>query len=308
MINFYKEYIEPKEIVKDINFIFNELSNLIKNEIFAKFLYHKRKNNDKNIFVIKNYLSKYDKTRLRFKNDTITIKFITVESDLKSHIKDKSVNISDLILNKNRIDRLNIDLEIPLSLDELNNKMIYSNNIIFPDLRKKINFINDFYVDNYRKAEEKKFRSIYNKISMIKIDQNVYPLWFKLNSLIINSIDPSFDKNLSKLEEIIKAFDSNTINPIYKIIHQTQFYLKYSDKKQIKINKYINTLNKEFQNNKDNIIYISNQLAEGFGHSISTYEDSVKFIINIINHFNFISYKRSEKINKFVFDNWGSGN
>ena len=129
MIDIYKQFIETKEIKKDINFYNDIIRNKILLDIFPKYLYEKRK---KINYSIENCFSKLDKTALKFKNDLINITFIVDD------IEQSFVKIEKLEYDNFQLDLI-LDIRIVLTSSENKNKIIYEDNKIFHNLQKTIN-------------------------------------------------------------------------------------------------------------------------------------------------------------------------
>lgn len=304
MINYYDKFIKPKEIIKDINHFYNLIKDIICNDLYGQFLYNKRKKIDINEFVIENFLSKSNNTRLNFSNDKIIVKFIISKTDTWPHIENNKITISKLIYKNYKIDDIIINMNIVLSPKEYKNKLIYDDNQFFHELRKNINDINNFYVSKFRKSEEGKYRLIYNKI--LKIEKT-YSDWNRLIKLISDCTDPYFNQDLFKFKDVLKGMKCDKFDIVFKMMHQTQFFQKYYHQRQIKFLKFFKSLKKECLDDNE-IIYLSNELAKCFGHTIKDYEESIDFLKNIISHFNNICHIKEIKINTFVYKNGGNKN
>lgn len=302
MINYYEQFIKPKEIVKDINFYFNLMNELIINDLFGQYLYNKRKKINTDEYIIENFLSKYNNTRLRFNNDTIKVKFILKKNDFNEH-KCECL-ITNPVYKNYRIDGIVFNLNIIISPQEVKNKLIYPQNQSIQELRKNIHLINEFYVKKLRKVEESKFKIVFNKL--IKLKPSYYSDWNKLINLMIDCVDPYFNQNLNTLGEVIKSMYFKNAQRIYKMTHQTQFFLKYTPNKHIKKHKYtkfIEFLTKDSLDDVE-IISLTNNLAKCLGHSVNNLNDSAEFIENVTNHFNILCHVRSMKINTYVLNVW----
>jgi hypothetical protein len=293
MVNCYTQFIEKKEIIKDINYFYDQIRDLICNEFFGQYQYHKRKKMNPPMYKIEGYLSQCDKTRLQFNNDTIIVTFSTDS-------KNSRVAITKPIYKNYKIDGITFYINVVLSKQESKSKMIYKENDIFRDLRKHINAVNEYYVKKLRKSEEEKYKTIYNRI--LRLKKSYYNDWNKLIELVTECVNPKFNNNLCLFKPIIEGMN-NGLPMVFKMIHQTQFFKNYEHQKQIKYNRFIKYIKREILDNNE-LIDLTNELAWCFGHHIYNYSDCLKFIENVINHFNTICYVKEMKINKFASNVW----
>ena len=292
MINYYQQFIKPKEIVKDINYFYDKIKSIICNDLFVKYLNSKRKKINLDSFTIHNKLSESEVTRLRFNNDTIVVKFI---KDRKS-----KVFIHKPIYKNYKIDGIVIQIEISITPQEEKSRMIYSENISFRELRKHINFINEYFVKKLRKSEESKYKIIYNRIR--RLNKSYYSDWNRLINLITESVNPSFNKTLVQFKDVICGVN-NGLPIVWNMIHETQFFKKYEHYRQIKFDRFIRSIRKECLDDNE-IIELTNNLARCFGHTIKNYDECVQFLQNVITHFNTICHVKEMKINSFTERIW----
>ena len=295
MTDNYDKFIKPKVVTKDINFFYNRINDLISNNFYAKHLYNKRKKIKIEEYVIEGHLSEIDNTRLQFINDIIIVRFIVSKTE-RSKVK-----FSKPIYKNYKIDGLVIDVNIVITPQEERNKILYPENQAFIDLRKNIHNINEFYTNKIRKSEESKYRLIYKRVTRLK--KSYYSDWNKLIDLVMDCTDPYFNKILHQFEDVVCGINSDVLQMLYKMMHQTQFSQKYALTRQIRFNKFIKSFRKECLDDAE-VIFLSNRLAWTLGHSISTLEESIEFIENVINHFNVICHVKSQKINSFVLGTW----
>ena len=126
MINYYEKFVQPSKIIKDINYYYDQIKDLICNDIFSQYVYNKRKKTN-TTFTIKNHLSCCDSTRLRFNNDTIIINFNQTD---KSKVK-----ITKPIYKKYKIEGITFFIDISLNEDEEKHKneknVVYRNTLFF---------------------------------------------------------------------------------------------------------------------------------------------------------------------------------
>jgi hypothetical protein len=298
MQDYYAQFIKPKEIIKDINYFYNQIRDLICNEFFGQYLYNKRKKLKIDNYTVENFLSNENNTRLRFNNDKIIVTFKV------SKTEKSKFSITEPLYKDYVIEGIVFNIVIVITPQEEKSRMIYPQNEVLIEIRKSINFINNFYVKNFRKDEESKYKFIFNKL--IKIKPNYYENWNRLINFVTEQCDPKFKEELSKFEEIINGFNSDNLNLIYKMIHHTQFFQKYAHYRRIKYNKFIKSFRKECLDEKE-IIDLTNELALCFNHTVKEYDESLKFIENLCNHFNTICYTKEMRINEFVSDVWKKG-
>ncbi len=295
MINYYEQFIKPKEIVKDINYFYDQIRDLICNDLFGQHLYNKRKKLKVDNYVVNNYLSGINNTRLRFINDTIIVTFKV------SKFEKGKASITKPIYNKYNIDGITFNIDIIITPQEERNKIIHSENSALKELRKNIHIINEYYVKNFREDEESKYKIIYDRL--IKLDKSYYNDWNRLISLLKECTNPTFNETLYKFREIIEGTNFDVMMTVYKMIHQTQFFLKYAHHRQIRFKKFIISLRKDCLDENE-ILYLGNNLSKCFGHTIKDYNDCVSFVENVINHFNTICYVKETKINTFASKVW----
>lgn len=290
MINYYEKFIKPKEIKKDINYYYDLLVSIINNDLYPRYLYNIRKKINNNEFMLDNSLSRSYKTKLKFKNDKIIVRFLIDDE------KNSNININNLIYSNYTINNINIELNIILKNKEFNNKLLYEDNKIYHELRKNINYINNFFISNFRKSEENKYKIIHKRI--LNIDKKNNNEWNRLIYFLLNCTDPYFYKTLFKFKKIIRGIKFNTLDMKFKMIHQTQFFQRYSQHKQIKINKFLKSIEKQL--NEKEIIYLCNELSECFGHTIINLNESIFFLNSLITHFNMVCHFKEMTINKII--------
>lgn len=298
MIDLYLKYIHPKEIRKDINYYFDKLKDLIINDIFSSYILNKRKGNDISIYIIEDFLSKINKTKLKFLNDKIKINIIETNNKKWTTDKYPLIRITNKLSFKDvYINSVNMEIDLLLNLDELKNKIIYVNNPTFIDLRKKIKELNDFYVSEYKKRELLN----YNKINGLlkNLNRVHYFEWNKLVNFLIDCTDPEYNDNLNKIKILIDSFKIKTLEMKFKMVHNTKFYRKYNHYNQLKTEKFIKNLIKNCLDENE-IITMTNNLSSCFGHKVHTIDDSLIFIENIINHFNKECNFRENQINLMI--------
>lgn len=293
MLDCYKKFVERKEIIKDINYFYNQIKDLICNDFFGQYQFSVRKKLPQPTYRVVNYLSQCDKTRLQFNNDTIIVTFSVGNSDSR-------VSITKPIYKNYKIDGITFYLNIVLSKQESKSRMVYKENSIFRELRKHINAINEYYVKKLRKSEELKYKTIYNRI--LKLKRSYYSDWNKLIELVTECVNPKFNNNLCLFKPIIEGMN-NGLPLVFKMLHQTKFFRNYEHQRQIKYHRFIKSLKKECLDEKE-LLELSKDLAVCFGHHIENYSDCLKFIENVINHFNTICYVKEMKINKFASKVW----
>ena len=292
MINYYQQFIKPKEIVKDINYFYDKIKSIICNDIFVKYINNKRKKININTFTIYNKLSECNLTKLKFNNDIIIVNFIKE--------KNNRVFITKPIYKNYKIDGITINIDIYITPQEEKSKMIYSENIIFRELRKNINIINEYFVKKLRKSEESKNKIIYNRIKKLK--NSYYNDWNRLIDIITECINPSFNETLVKFKDVICGVN-NGLPIIWNLIHETRFFKKYEHYRQIKYDRFIKSLRKECLDDNE-LIELTNNLAKCFGHNIKNYDECLSFLQNVIIHFNIICHIKEMKINSFTERIW----
>ena len=297
-MDYYEHYIKPREIIKDINFYFDRIKELILYELYPKFLLDKKKKIF-NPYYVNNFLSIYDKTLLQFYKDKLVISFQI--SDTQKSI----VELSKKKYENYKINNLDIHSTIYLTEEEIKNKTIYDINPFFNELRKNIYDINEFFIDNFYKKERKELTKLNKKFIDLK-ETSISKKYNYLIGVLIDCSDEDFENKLSKLKSIIRGIKSSTLDVIFKITHEMYFYKKYKRfNNQIKIERFINQLNKELD--IDNIMLISNKLCDCFNHEhLENYEEFLIFIKNVIIHFNRISYEIGNEIDEFISKNWKS--
>lgn len=295
MQNYYEEFIKPKDIIKDINYFYNKIRDLICNEFFGQYLYNKRKKKKSEEFIKNDFLSlNSDNTRLRFNNDVIIVRFKVSRDE-----KGKTI-INKPIYKDYRIHDMIFDIDVVISHQEEKERMIYPENDALRELRRCITSINEFYVNKFRRDEENKYQIIYKRLKNLEI--SYYKDWNRLIDFITECVNPDFNENLNKFDEILKGINCNQMTMIYKLVHQTQFFQKYAHNRQIKLNKFFKSFRNECLDG-DEIIELTSKLASCFGHHIKDYDESIIFIENLIKHFNLVCHDKEKKINKFVSDN-----
>jgi hypothetical protein len=296
MIDYYTEFVKPREVVKDINYFYDQIITLICNNFFGKYLYNKRKRLKVSEYAVENFLADNGNiTRLRFRNDLIVVTFKV------SKFEKGQVKITPPIYKNYRLDNVVFNINIVITPQEEKNKIIYTQNMVFQQLRKYIHEMNEYYVSEFRKTEEKKFKTIFNRLN--KLNKSYYSDWNRLIKFVMDCVSPTFNKNLHKFDDVVKGFQSDVLTVLYKMIHQTQFFQMYSQYRQIKYKKFIKSLIKECLDD-DEIIQMSNSLAWCFGHKNEDYDECISFIQNVINHFNTICYVKEMKINSYITQIW----
>jgi hypothetical protein len=293
MINQYIQFVEPKEIIKDINYFYDQIKNLICNDLFGQYLYNKRKKLNPT-YTVKNYLSKVDNTRLRFSEDTIIVSFKVDKT------QSGEVSITKPVYRNYKIDGLTIKIDVVLTTAENKGNIIFPENYIFKEIRRHINFVNDYFVKKLRKSEDDKYSVIYKRMNEIK--KSYYYEWNRLIDLVKECVNPNFNNQLCEFKPIIEGIE-NGLPIIFKMIHQTQFFRKYEHQRQLKFHKFIKSLRKECLDDNE-IFQMTNDLAWCFGHTCKNYDDCITFLKNIINHFNTICYIKEMKINSFTQKIW----
>ena len=159
-------------------------------------------------------------------------------------------------------------------------------------------------IKKLRKSEISKFKIVYKKLSTI--DESPYRDWNRLIYLIKDCVNPTFNEDLNKFNEIINGIDCSTISLVFKMMHNTQFFKRYEHYNQIKFDKFIRSIRKECQ--EDDLLELSNKLAGCFGHVNDDYNECVSFLKNVILHFNTICYVKEMKINLFTERVWKKSN
>lgn len=294
-MDYYVRFIKPHEIRRDINFFFNQIKELICNDLFSQFMRDNRKKIHKN-YVVKDYLSKFDKTRLQFNNDTINVEFLLDPANQKT-----IVAISPPKFKSYKLDGICIVIKICLKKSEYKNKMIYQDNEVFNELRKNITGINKYYCDKLNQREITKSKYIYPKL--IEIKKSPYEVWNSLIKYTIDALDPDFDDQIKKYQGVLMGIKNKEYIENVKIIHQTELYLKYSHQRQIKINRFMKKLSKDILDDQE-IVDLTKSLASCFNHKIIDYKESINFITDIIEHYNYIYHTKEETIDNYVYKIW----
>lgn len=297
-MNYYNQFIKPREITKDINFFYNEIIEVVCNDIFSKYVYDNRKSIQKT-YELNNFLSIYDKTRLQFKNDKISIEFF---------VNDISGEIPQLVTFKNvgtfenyKLNNVDMIIKINLTSVEHTNKLIYDNNPFFLNLRKQISEIYQKFIEELNKREESKFKYINRKLLNLK--KCHYDTWNKFIQYLINATNPEFNNLLDRFKVVLNGILSDKISTKFELMHNTDFYLNNCHLRQIKKTKFLSNLKKVCLDD-DEIIYLTNEVANCFNHKIKNYNDSIEFIDDIIEHFNFIYHIKEKTIDFLVSENW----
>lgn len=284
-MDYYNVFIKKREITKDINFFFNQIKGLICNDIFPKYLIDSRKKIHKT-YVFDNFLSKFNNTRLQFINDKIEIEFFVNDgiqhSPTNTEIEKSNVRYYPEFKDY-KIDNVVLKIKINLQKSEHKNKMIYEYNDVYTNMRKTISEINKIFIEKIQNIEKTKFIFIHKKLLHLK--PSVYEIWNNFLKYLIDITDPKFENTLPKLKDIIKGVNTEKISTIYDIIHEMNFYIKYSHYRQIKINKFINKLYKEILDEQE-ILYLTSLLSKCFNHEIKNLDEVPDFLENVILHIN----------------------
>jgi len=289
-MDYYDIFIESKEIRKDINFFYDQIVNdLIKNKIFRQYLID-RKKSIKKTYVIKNFLSDFNKTRMLFINDIIEINFFTKKDFILDQLPP---TYSEYKFSKYKIKDLILHINIYLNDQELKNKMIFSDNAFLMELRKNINDINVFFYKNMSKSEELKYKYIHKKI--LKINYTGIPYLDRILKYIKNITDYNFESNLKEFKQILHGLKSTIYILNFQLIHSTEFFNDYGHHNQIKINRLLKALDKINYGNFFNV------LSECFNHKLKEGEE-IEFISNLITHFNHKYNGKEKRINDFTHD------
>lgn len=295
-MNYYKQFIQPAVIIKDINFFYDQIKELIVNDIFVKYLRDNRKKIHK-IYTIENYLSKYNKTRLLFNNDKIDIEFFVNSIDKVGYT---SIT-NDGTFKNYKLENVNLSFKINLKASEHTNKIIYDDNQIFINIRKNISYLYKMYIDNFNKKESSKYKYIHKELLNLK--KSHYEIWNNFIDYLIDITNPQFNNNLNKFRSILNGIKIKETSVIFNLIHNTEFYYKYNHLRQIKSYKFLTNLEKNCLDDKE-IIYLCDNVAKCFNHKIDNYEECMEFLRNIINHFNYIYLTKERNIDDFVYKNW----
>jgi hypothetical protein len=294
-MDYYDQFVKPKQIIKDINYFYNQIRDLICNDFYGQYLYNKRKKLKINEYAIENFLSSENNTRLRFSNDKIIVNFKVSKNE-----RGKTL-ITKTFYRNYRIEGITFQIDIVITPQEEKNRIIYPQNDALIQLRKHINDINNFYVKNFRKDEESKYKFIFNRL--IKVKKSYYNNWNRLVDFVTDCSNPNFNTELKKFKEIIKGLNVENLSIIYKMVHHTQFFQNHAHYRQIKYNKFLKSFRKECLDDKE-IFELTKELSWCFNHNIKDYEESLIFIENLCNHYNSICYSKEMRINTFVKDIW----
>ena len=81
--------------------------------------------------------------------------------------------------------------------------------------------------------------------------------------------------------------------------HNTNVYLKNCHLRQIKTTKFLNGLQRLYLDEEE-ILYLTKEISKCFIHNIKNYDECFDFIINILEHFNFIYHTKEKNIDFFV--------
>lgn len=299
-MDYYDVFIKKREISRDINFFYNQIKGLISNNIFPKYLRDSRKKIHK-IYTVDNFLSTFNNTKLQFINDKIEIEFFVNDLVHKLHLIECDLEKSKVKyypeFKDYKIDNIKIKININLQSLEHKNKIIYDNNQYYTDIRKKISEINKKFIDEITQKENSKYLFIYKKLFLLK--PSSYEFWNNFLKFIIDITDPKFEDNLHKLDKIVKGIKTDKITLIYNIIHDMNFYIKYSHYRQIKTNKFITKLFKELLDEEE-IIYLTRSLAMCFNHEINNLNEIRDFLENLIIHINGVYHQREMIIDSYV--------
>lgn len=283
MIDIYEQFIETKEIGKDINFFYNKIKDKILTDIFPKYLCDKRRKKNRN-YSIENLFSKFGKTALKFNSDIINFSFIVDDTD-QSQIEIEKLEYYNFKLN------VVINIKIVLKISEKKNRMIYEDNKLFHRLQKTISELKDFHRKCLLKDEIENNPHLNEKLKQFL---NIHNTNF-IESLI-NSTNPDFKQKLENLKPIIRGIKTSVLSDLFMIIHKTNFYNEY--KKQIKLNRIV----KHFLD-MENSEEILNDLAQCFNHQIKPKKNK-KFLEDIITHYNQANFRRTVDIDKFISENF----
>lgn len=298
MSNYYFRFIKPPEIQRDLNFFYKKIHDGLIIKKFTNYLLNVRKKSTEREFTTHGYLSSFSETRLKFSGDTITINFSIDESKGNS-LQDKSnVIFSKFNYKQDTICDLHILIDIKISKVEFKQKMIYKENRALIQLRKELNVINNYSLNRKQKSMEKIFPKLNKDFQNIK--HNSYWEWNDLLRLLKDCTDPTFNENLNKIKIIVNAIDTDFISTRHMIIKKTDFYNRYSTRKQIKPQKLIKSL-KEHCLDENELIYLSNLIAKCLGTNVKTLEETEEFLFNVVNHFNMICFSKNSQIAKTIF-------
>jgi len=299
-MDYYVQFIKPCEISRDINFFYNKIKEIICNDIFGEYLLDNRKKIHKT-YELYDFLSFFENTKLKFKNDKISVEFL---------VNDLNLSDLNLITFKNvglfhdyRICNVDMIIRINLSEVEYSNKMIYDNNPFFVNLRKQISGFHNTFMKEFNKKEESKFKYINKKL--LKLKKSHYENWNKFILYLTDVTDPDFKKKLYEFKKILNGVITERISTNFALIHNTNFYLKNCHLRQIKTTKFLNGLQRLYLDEEE-ILYLTKEISKCFNHNIKNYDECFDFIINILEHFNFIYHTKEKNIDFFVANNWNS--
>ena len=280
MIDLYSQFIETKEIKKDINFYFNRLKDKILTDVFPKYLCDRRRKMNRN-YDISEYLSSFDKTALKFNKDEINISFI-IGDDNQNEITIKNLEYKDYCLE------VELNIIISLSVGEKKNKLIYEHNRIFHLLKKTINELKEFH-RKHLYEDEIKYNTILNDRFIEYSNNNNH--WQNLLHIMIQSTDPCFEKKLNRFDVVINGIKSETLDKLFMVLHKTAYYNSY--KKQVGVSKFRRALYESGLSAYD--------LAKCFNHELNP-KYNTKFLEDLILHYNQIIFKLLTSIDLHITD------
>lgn len=280
----YKRFIETKSIKKDINFFYNNVKELIINDLYPKYLRSRRLNRSYEFSNILNSLSDENSIKLCFSNDMLNIN-ICADNNKESGVFIKKMEYEDFKMI------VVLDINIFLKDGERKNKIIFPDNKIYHNLQKTFYLI---------KEEHKKFLSIdeigYNEY----IQNNIKNLIGKSSNIehlyqsVLIATDPNFKKNMSRIDPIILGIKTDTLETVYSIIHKMKYYINYEKGVKIsRIRKNIGT--------KVDCDEIKSFALGCFNHIIEKDNDDCnKFLCDVVSHYNQVNSKLSFEINKHI--------
>lgn len=295
MDSYYLKYVKSPLIIKDINFFYKKIYDEIICKYFANYLLNVRKKSTEREFTVKNFLEKFNETRLKFINDTIVIRFSIDETSLN----DKSyTTISKFKYKNDKVCDLLIIIDIKLSKVEFKSKLLYNENNALTELKKELTNINNYYIRRIQKSLKKRAPKLNKEFQKIK--HTPYWEWNNLLRLLKDCTDTSFDDNLEKMKIIANGMTVDNSQVKHMVIKRTDFYNRYSSNKQIKADKLIKLM-KNHCIDEDELVYLSDSIARCLGTRVKTIEETEEFLQDVIKHFNKICYSKNMEIAKATF-------
>jgi hypothetical protein len=281
MIDFYETFVKPCEIRKDINYFTDDIKNLIINKFLGKHILYTKKNSSQKTYTISNHLSLTKNTKMKFIHDKINISFNS-NDEFTGHFG--QVELDD----DSRIKDIELTLNIKLSKEEINNKIISRENS--HHIRKMVNEIYVSFKKLYVKREKEYYELLQNNLlSLEKFENQNSNRFFKY---LIDVLNKNYKNDIPKLKEIMYGFRHDNIFVYHDVLNSMQFYMKNSSGRTIKSFKFLKRLKPE---NFEDFFKISSCL----GHELRENEIS-DFIDNIVNHFNPMYQDRELEINNCV--------